>query len=102
MEGSGEEPYLGSAMAAARVRGFQGARLSDSAFAARHREALRGLWRIGGWTRLRDRGDAASARFWSTYLPPFRAAIDAGVGIRHAGVQRGERIAAARERVDVA
>ena len=30
VEGAGEEPYLGSVFAAARVRGFQGARLSDS------------------------------------------------------------------------
>jgi beta-glucosidase len=79
VEGSGEEPYLGSAMAAARVRGFQGARLSDSA------SMLATAKHFAGYGASEGGRDYATAEisertFWSTYLPPFRAAIDAGVG----------------------
>ena len=79
VEGSGEEPYLGSAMAAARVRGFQGARLSDSA------SLLATAKHFAGYGALEGGRDYATAEisertFWETYLPPFRAAIDAGVG----------------------
>jgi beta-glucosidase len=79
VEGSGEEPYLGSAMAAARVRGFQGPRLSDSA------SMLATAKHFAGYGASESGRDYATSElsertFWSTYLPPFRAAIDAGVG----------------------
>lgn len=79
VEGSGEEPYLGSVMAAARVRGFQDARLSDSA------SMLATAKHFAGYGASEGGRDYATAEisertFWSTYLPPFRAAIDAGVG----------------------
>jgi beta-glucosidase len=87
VEGAGEDPYLGEAMADARVRGFQG---------------------DGGWRRIRD-GDEPASRMlatakhfaaygaaeggrdyntadisertvWEVYLPPFQAAVRAGTG----------------------
>ena len=79
VEGSGEEPYLGSVMAAARVRGFQDARLRDSA------SMLATAKHFAGYGASEGGRDYATAEigertFWSTYLPPFRAALDAGVG----------------------
>src|SRR4051812_14183757 len=87
VEGAGEDPYLGEAMAAARVRGFQG---------------------DGGWRRIGE-GDAAPSRLlatakhfaaygaaeggrdyntaevsertmWEVYLPPFLSAVRTGTG----------------------
>ena len=79
VEGSGEEPYLGSMMAAARVHGFQDSRLGDSA------SLLATAKHFAGYGASEGGRDYATAEisertFWSTYLPPFRAAIDAGVG----------------------
>ena len=79
MEGAGEEPYLGSVMAAARVHGFQGTRLNDSASilaTAKHYVGY-GLSEGG-----RDYAtvELSERTLWNTYLPPFRSAIDAGVG----------------------
>ena len=44
-EGSGEDPYLGSVMARARVRGFQGTRLQRQQQSCRLRKTLGRLWR---------------------------------------------------------
>jgi beta-glucosidase len=79
VEGSGEEPYLGAVMAAARVRGFQDARLTDSA------SMLATAKHFAGYGASEGGRDYATAEisertFWNTYLPPFRAAINAGVG----------------------
>jgi beta-glucosidase len=79
VEGSGEEAYLGAAMAAARVRGFQDAHLRDSA------SMLATAKHFAGYGASEGGRDYATAEisertFWSTYLPPFRAAIDSGVG----------------------
>jgi beta-glucosidase len=79
VEGAGEEPYLGAAMAAARVHGFQGARLDDPA------SMLATAKHYAGYGASEGGRDYATAEisertFWSTYLPPFRAAIGAGVG----------------------
>ncbi len=78
-EGAGEDPYLGSVMAAAQVRGFQGAdlRASDAVLAtAKHFAAY------GGAEAGRDYNtvDISERTLRETYLPPFRAALDAGVG----------------------
>ena len=51
MEGAGEDPYLGSRMAEAQVRGFQGAALDDADHILAC-EALCRVWSRGGWTRL--------------------------------------------------
>ncbi|HVH09625.1 MAG TPA: glycoside hydrolase family 3 N-terminal domain-containing protein [Gemmatimonadales bacterium] len=78
-EGSGEDPYLGSAMAAARVRGFQGTDVHapDAVLAtAKHFAAYGGA--EGG--RDYNTVDLYERTLREIYLPPFRAAVDAGVG----------------------
>src|SRR5947209_7164495 len=78
-EGSGEDPYLGSVMAAAWVHGFQGAdlRASDAVLAtAKHFAAYGGA--EGG--RDYNTVDVSERTLRETYLPPFRAAVDAGAG----------------------
>jgi beta-glucosidase len=78
MEGAGEDPYLGSLIAAARVRGFQGNKLGDinSVMAcAKHYAAYGDA--IGG--RDYNSVDMSDRLLWEVYLPPFKAAADAGV-----------------------
>src|SRR5437773_5801043 len=78
-EGSGEDPYLGSLMAAARVRGFQGSdlRAPEAVMAtAKHFAAYGGA--EGG--RDYNTVDVSERTLRETYLPPFRAAVDAGAG----------------------
>ncbi len=79
MEGSGEDPYLGAAMAAARVRGFQGRDLSDPTSLLACAKHFAGY---GGAEGGRDYNIAQiSARtMHEVYLAPFKAAVDAGVG----------------------
>ena len=77
-EGSGEDPFLGSAMAAARVRGFQGMDLGAKgtiAACAKHFAAYGGA--EGG--RDYNTVDISERTLRETYLPPFHAAVDAGV-----------------------
>ncbi len=79
VEGSGEDPLLGSAMAAARVRGFQGSdlRATNTMLAtAKHFAAYGGA--EGG--RDYNTVDLAPRTLHEIYLPPFRAAVDAGAG----------------------
>lgn len=71
-EGAGEDPFLGSAMAAAYVRGFQGEKLLAC---AKHFVAYGAP--EGG--RDYDSVDMSEARLREVYLPPFKAAVDAGV-----------------------
>ena len=78
MEGAGEDSYLGSRIAAARVRGFQGTKLGglESVMAtAKHFAAY------GAATAGRDYNavDMSEHLLHDTYLPPFKAALDAGV-----------------------
>jgi beta-glucosidase len=78
-EGSGEDPYLGSVMAVARVRGFQGADLrSPEAVLA----TVKHYAAYGGAEGGRDYGtvDVSERTLREVYLPPFKAAVDAGVG----------------------
>jgi beta-glucosidase len=78
-EGAGEDPYLGSAMAAARVRGFQGASLADDEAVmatAKHFAAYGGA--EGG--RDYNTVDVSERTLRQIYLPPFHAAVRAGVG----------------------
>jgi beta-glucosidase len=78
-EGSGEDPYLGSVMAVARVRGFQGADLrSPEAVLA----TVKHYAASGGAEGGRDYGtvDVSERTLREVYLPPFKAAVDAGVG----------------------
>lgn len=78
-EGSGEDPYLGSVMAAARVHGFQGSDLqaSEALLAcAKHFAAYGGA--EGG--RDYNTVDFSERTLREIYLPPFHAAVNAGVG----------------------
>ncbi|HLJ73134.1 MAG TPA: glycoside hydrolase family 3 N-terminal domain-containing protein, partial [Thermoanaerobaculia bacterium] len=72
-EGAGEDPLLGSRMAAAYVRGFQ----SEPGFlaCAKHYAAYGGA--EGG--RDYNTVDMSERTLREIYLPPFRAAVDAGV-----------------------
>jgi beta-glucosidase len=78
-EGSGEDPFLGSAMAAARVKGFQGADLSaqDSVVACVKHYVAYGAAEGG---RDYNTVDISERTLREVYLPPFHAAVEAGVG----------------------
>ena len=78
-EGSGEDPFLGSALAAARVRGFQGADYSapDSIVACAKHYVAYGAAEAG---RDYNTTDMSEWTLREVYLPPFKAAVDAGVG----------------------
>jgi beta-glucosidase len=78
MEGAGEDPYLGSLIAKARVKGFQGKGLgsTDAMMACAKHFAAYGA-AIGG--RDYNSVDMSLRMLWETYLPPFRAAEEAGV-----------------------
>jgi beta-glucosidase len=77
MEGAGEDPFLGSAIAAARVKGFQGAGFGnvDAMMACVKHFAAYGA-AIGG--RDYNSVDMSERTLLEIYLPPFRAAVDAG------------------------
>ena len=77
MEGSGEDPYLGSLMAAARVRGFQGRDLSatDTIAACAKHYAAYGFAESG---RDYNTVDISEQTLRNVVLPPFKAAADAG------------------------
>ena len=70
-EGSGEDPYLGSLMAAARVRGFQ-----QNIFATVKHFAGYGAAEAG---REYNETELSERTMREIYLPPFKAAVDAGV-----------------------
>src|SRR6059036_836770 len=70
-EGSGEDPYLGSLMAAARVRGFQ-----QTIFATAKHFAGYGAAEAG---REYNETEISERTMREIYLPPFKAAVDAGV-----------------------
>ncbi len=78
-EGSGEDTYLGSAMARARVKGFQGADYSANekvVACAKHWVAY-GAAEAG---RDYNTTDVSERNLREVYFPPFKAAVDAGVG----------------------
>jgi beta-glucosidase len=79
IEGAGEDPYLGSAVAVAQVRGFQGEALGspDRIIAGPKHFAGYGA-ALGG--RDYDEVNLSDSELWNVYLPPFKAAVDAGAG----------------------
>ncbi len=79
VEGAGEDPYLGAAMARAQVLGFQGDHLGapDRVLACVKHFAGYGA-ADGG--RDYDSSYVPEEAMWNVYLPPFKAAVDAGVG----------------------
>ncbi len=78
MEGSGEDPYLGSRLAEARVRGFQGKDLADptTILACAKHYAGYGAAQAG---RDYYTTDISENSLREVYLPPFKAAAEAGV-----------------------
>ncbi|MFV5697362.1 beta-glucosidase BglX [Flavobacterium sp. ZT3R17] len=81
MEGAGEDPYLGSKIATARITGFQGdsradlAKVNTIAACAKHFAAY-GFVESG---RDYNSVDISNSKLYNTVLPPFKAAVDAGV-----------------------
>lgn len=78
MEGAGEDPFLGSRVAEARVKGFQGNNLSEIntiAACAKHFAGY-GFAEAG---RDYNTVDIGTSTLYNQVLPPFKAASDAGV-----------------------
>jgi beta-glucosidase len=78
-EGSGEDPYLGSQIAKAMVKGYQGDDLSknNTILACVKHFALYGAAEAG---RDYNTTDMSHIRMYNEYLPPYQAAVDAGAG----------------------
>lgn len=78
-EGSGEDPYLGSEIAKAMVRGYQGNDFSGNTtiMACVKHFALYGAAEAG---RDYNTVDMSHVRMYNEYLPPYKAAVDAGAG----------------------
>jgi beta-glucosidase len=78
-EGAGEDPFLGAAFARARVRGFQGADYGapDKILACAKHFVAYGAAEGG---RDYNTTDLSENTLREIYLPPFKAAVDAGVG----------------------
>jgi beta-glucosidase len=78
-EGSGEDPFLGSIMASARVRGFQGPDYSapNKVMATAKHWVAYGAAEAG---RDYNTTDLSERTLREVYFPPFKAAVDAGVG----------------------
>jgi beta-glucosidase len=78
-ESGGEDPYLGSMIAKAMVKGYQGENLksNNTILACVKHFALYGAPEAG---REYNTTDMSRLRMYETYLPPYKAAIDAGVG----------------------
>jgi beta-glucosidase len=79
IEGAGEDPYLGSAMAVAQVRGFQGPYLGAPNHIVACAKHFAGYGAAEGG-RDYDAADISDDQLWNVYFPPFKSAVDAGVG----------------------
>ncbi|MFC6262047.1 beta-glucosidase BglX [Flavobacterium panici] len=77
MEGAGEDPYLGSKIATARVKGFQGEKFdNNSIIACAKHFAAYGFVEAG---REYNSVDMSNSKLYNTVLPPFKATVDAGI-----------------------
>jgi len=78
-EGAGEDPYLGSLVARAMVKGYQGKDMTknDAVMACVKHFALYGAAEAG---RDYNPVDMSRLRMYQVYLAPYKAAVDAGVG----------------------
>ena len=76
MEGIGEDPYYGSLLSAARVKGLQG-NLNDveHIMACVKHFAVYGAVEAG---REYNQVDVSRVQLWNKYLPPYKAAVEAG------------------------
>jgi len=77
VEGAGEDPFLGSAMAAAKVKGYQG---SDFSVADKMAATVKHFGAYGAVQAGREYNttDMSEQQLRNVYLPPYKAAIDAG------------------------
>ena len=79
IEGAGEDPFLGAAVAAAQVRGFQGDAVGAPGRVLAGPKHFAGYGAaLGG--RDYDEVDLSESELWNVYLPPFVAALEAGAG----------------------
>jgi beta-glucosidase len=79
IEGAGEDPFLGCAVAAAQVRGFQGADLGAEEHVIAGPKHFAGYGAaLGG--RDYDEVNLSDYELWNVYFPPFQAALAAGAG----------------------
>src|SRR5690606_24321981 len=77
-EGNGEDPYLGSMIAKAMVKGYQGdLKARNNILACVKHYALYGAGEAG---RDYNTVDMSRIRMYNEYFPPYKAAVDAGVG----------------------
>ena len=78
-EGAGEDPFLGSCIARARVKGFQGTDLADTSTIL---ACVKHFAAYGAPLAGRDYNtvDMSKRVFLDTYLPPYKAAVEAGAG----------------------
>ncbi|MBV9499500.1 MAG: beta-glucosidase BglX [Acidobacteriaceae bacterium] len=79
VEGAGEDPYLGAAIARAQVRGFQG---NEPGGTDRLLACVKHFAGYGAADGGRDYDSSyiPEEELWNVYFPPFKAALDAGVG----------------------
>lgn len=78
MEGGGEDPYLGMHIARARVKGFQGDDLSKNNTIAACAKHFAGYGFVESGKEY-NTVDIGTSTLYNTILPPFKAAVDAGV-----------------------
>jgi beta-glucosidase len=79
MEGAGEDPFLGSKMAAAQVRGFQGDTIGSPGHILACVKHFAGYGAaLGG--RDYEESNISDDQLWNVYFPPFHAALNAGAG----------------------
>ena len=79
IEGAGEDPYLGAAVAVAQVRGFQGEAIGSPERIIAGPKHFAGYGAaLGG--RDYDEVNLSDSELWNVYLPPFAAAVAAGAG----------------------
>jgi len=79
VEGAGEDPYLGAAIARAQVLGFQGPQIGAPDHVLACAKHFAGYGAADGG-RDYDSSYIPEEQMWNTYLVPFKAAADAGAG----------------------
>ncbi len=77
MEGGGEDPYLGSLVGAARVKGFQGSDLKNEFTIAACVKHFAG-YGFAESGKDYNTADVGTSTLYNTILPPFKACVDAG------------------------
>ena len=75
MEGAGEDPFLGGVLATARVKGLQGNFDNKHILACIKHFAVYGAVEAG---REYNTVDVSRVQLWNKYIPPYKAAVDAG------------------------